>query len=597
MLRTSRWTSSRLTSEEVRRASGPVAGLGPAPGHRAVPIRPRPRRGRRPRRRPDARRIRRPSGSGGARLRHPPGCGLHRAQELGRPDRLPVPSPATTSRPRPGRPVLGPVCRNPDRRPPVRAAPARRPSRWRWPRRGLSTRADTVLVDGAGGDLAAYHDVGDVIPGLPELVELHRGDRPTPTRSARSSSETRCGYRLMLGLRRARDWAGMRCGPSRLPSTGLQRTHAGLGPDLDDDPGRTEARPPGRHRGPPRLSWPSPAEPTPSWSPREPTMRASTTRTRRHDLHRCGTPAEIIVVVVNQRSRSTVAARAQLARSVRALTDDLGDDGIGAADRASPPASRPPCTTTPPLLLPEGIGCADATRHPRSHRCGAARPRREPIRCASGLESSALAGIGRWSRSRRSTMSTISDSDLRSPLDRTAGAVEGQRPGLDVDTADGRSRLAGADQQRTVEDWADDHARGVRPCDGLPGPPGVVDRAFRNLACYGPLTDLLADPDVWEIMVNAPTRSSSGGIPAGTASTTRCSTTTTTSPDPDQVVRRPATSHRKLDPAEGTFRTRSSTTAPDCTSCTAQPRWPPHGEHRNHRRRHHPPRRARGLVR
>ena len=40
-----------------------------------------------------------------------------------------------------------------------------------------STGTDTVLVDGCRrADLAVYHDVGDVIPGLPELVELHRGD-------------------------------------------------------------------------------------------------------------------------------------------------------------------------------------------------------------------------------------------------------------------------------------------------------------------------------------------------------------------------------------------------------------------------------------
>ena len=32
----------------------------------------------------------------------------------------------------------------------------------------------------------------------------------------------------------------------------------------------------------------------------------------------------------------------------------------------------------------------------------------------------------------------------------------------------------------------------------------MADRAYRNLAGYGPLEPLLADPDVWEIMVNAP---------------------------------------------------------------------------------------------
>jgi pilus assembly protein CpaF len=32
----------------------------------------------------------------------------------------------------------------------------------------------------------------------------------------------------------------------------------------------------------------------------------------------------------------------------------------------------------------------------------------------------------------------------------------------------------------------------------------VVERAYRNLAGYGPLEPLLADDDVWEIMVNGP---------------------------------------------------------------------------------------------
>ena len=101
-------------------------------------------------------------------------------------------------------------------------------------------------------------------------------------------------------------------------------------------------------------------------------------------------------------------------------------------------------------------------------------------------------------------MSTISDSDLRSPLEEIEQLVQSRANALalDVDTADGRSRLREL-ISNAVEDWADDHARGVRP-HGLPDPQGVVDRAFRNLARYGPLTDLLADPDVWEIMVNAP---------------------------------------------------------------------------------------------
>ena len=81
-------------------------------------------------------------------------------------------------------------------------------------------------------------------------------------------------------------------------------------------------------------------------------------------------------------------------------------------------------------------------------------------------------------------MSTISDSDLRSPLEEIEQLVQSRANALalDVDTADGRSRLREL-ISNAVEDWADDHARGVRP-HGLPDPQGVVDRAFRNLAQF-----------------------------------------------------------------------------------------------------------------
>lgn len=54
-----------------------------------------------------------------------------------------------------------------------------------------------------------------------------------------------------------------------------------------------------------------------------------------------------------------------------------------------------------------------------------------------------------------------------------------------------------------VARWNDDHRRGRRAF-GLADPELVVERAFRNLARHGPLTPLLADDDVWEVMVNAP---------------------------------------------------------------------------------------------
>ncbi|HEX6421222.1 MAG TPA: ATPase, T2SS/T4P/T4SS family [Acidimicrobiales bacterium] len=102
-----------------------------------------------------------------------------------------------------------------------------------------------------------------------------------------------------------------------------------------------------------------------------------------------------------------------------------------------------------------------------------------------------------------------------------------------------------------VTRWNDDHRRGQRAL-ALPDPDAVVERAFRNLARYGPLTPLLADDDVWEIMVNAPdavfVRRHRG--PSGYHDEVFH--------DDDHVVRiltklldDASSAHRSLDPAEG----------------------------------------------
>jgi pilus assembly protein CpaF len=99
--------------------------------------------------------------------------------------------------------------------------------------------------------------------------------------------------------------------------------------------------------------------------------------------------------------------------------------------------------------------------------------------------------------------------------------------------------------------WADDFRRGRRSFD-IADPVAVAERAFRNIARYGPLTPLLDDDDVWEIMVNGPAaifvrrHSAAAGYHDEVFH------------DDDHVVRTltkllddAATAHRKLDPAEG----------------------------------------------
>ncbi len=73
---------------------------------------------------------------------------------------------------------------------------------------------------------------------------------------------------------------------------------------------------------------------------------------------------------------------------------------------------------------------------------------------------------------------------------------------LDLGHADAKAKLRALVDDE-VDRWSIDHKRGLRDFD-LADPDMVVERAFRNLAGYGPLEELLADDDVWEIMVNAP---------------------------------------------------------------------------------------------
>jgi pilus assembly protein CpaF len=121
---------------------------------------------------------------------------------------------------------------------------------------------------------------------------------------------------------------------------------------------------------------------------------------------------------------------------------------------------------------------------------------------------------------------------------------------LHVSRPDGRARLQSLIAEE-IGRWRHDYQRGLRPFD-IVDSAALADRALRNLAGYGPLEPLLADDDVWEIMINAPDavfvkrhRGHSGYHGE-------------TFHDDDHVVRiltkildDAAGSHRKLDPAEG----------------------------------------------
>jgi pilus assembly protein CpaF len=121
---------------------------------------------------------------------------------------------------------------------------------------------------------------------------------------------------------------------------------------------------------------------------------------------------------------------------------------------------------------------------------------------------------------------------------------------LDMATAEGDRRLRGLIDEE-IHRWNADAADGVRPYE-LPDAALVAERAWRNLAGYGPLGPLLVDDDVWEIQINAPdqifVRRHQG----------RSGYHHEVFHDDDHVERiltklldDSSTSHRKLDPAEG----------------------------------------------
>jgi pilus assembly protein CpaF len=73
---------------------------------------------------------------------------------------------------------------------------------------------------------------------------------------------------------------------------------------------------------------------------------------------------------------------------------------------------------------------------------------------------------------------------------------------LDMAAPEGAGRLRALVDEEVAR-WSDEFRRGRREFD-LADPDAVAARAYRNLAGYGPLEPLLADDDVWEVMVNSP---------------------------------------------------------------------------------------------
>jgi pilus assembly protein CpaF len=150
------------------------------------------------------------------------------------------------------------------------------------------------------------------------------------------------------------------------------------------------------------------------------------------------------------------------------------------------------------------------------------------------------------------TVTATAPAEWSSPLRAIERAVqeEAKHLALDMGEAGARDRLQVLLDQEVAR-WREEYRKGRRPLD-IADPETAVERALRNLVGYGPLEPLLADPDVWEIMINAPDaiftkrHSGNGGYHSEVFH------------DDDHVVRvltkildDASRSHRKLDPAEG----------------------------------------------
>jgi len=140
----------------------------------------------------------------------------------------------------------------------------------------------------------------------------------------------------------------------------------------------------------------------------------------------------------------------------------------------------------------------------------------------------------------------------RSPLEEIEAVVQQRASAvaLDADTPTGRTLLRRLIDDAVLE-WSEDHRRGLRH-HALADPDAVATRAYRNLAQYGPLTELLVDDDIWEICINDPSsifvrRHSSGSQyhPEVFHDDDHVTRTLT------KLLEDSTASHRKLDPTEG----------------------------------------------
>ncbi len=95
-------------------------------------------------------------------------------------------------------------------------------------------------------------------------------------------------------------------------------------------------------------------------------------------------------------------------------------------------------------------------------------------------------------------------SDERTPLEEIEQLVQQRARDVSVNLVDDAAHDVLVDLvHEEIERWNDDCRRGTRSTP-IADTALLSERALRNLTGYGPLDELLADDDVWEIMINRP---------------------------------------------------------------------------------------------
>jgi cellulose biosynthesis protein BcsQ len=106
-----------------------------------------------------------------------------------------------------------------------------------------SAQRHVALIDASlNADQALLHDLGDVVPGLQELVDLHRTTNPSPDEVRNHFwFSPRHGYDVLPGLRRHRDWSTLRRRTTLSALNSIHRSYDIVVADVDSDfEGETE---------------------------------------------------------------------------------------------------------------------------------------------------------------------------------------------------------------------------------------------------------------------------------------------------------------------------------------------------------------------